>query len=62
MARDTLNRIQSAPMRRRPMNPLVPLGVVLILLIGALFLLSRSASEQPTHMIETEVASAPAAH
>jgi hypothetical protein len=62
MARDSLNRIQSAPMRRRPMNPLVPLGVVLILLVGALFFLSRHASEQPTHPIETEVASAPAAH
>ncbi len=62
MARDSLNRIQSAPMRRRPMNPLVPLGVVLVLLVAALFFLSRYASEQPTHPIETEVASAPAAH
>ena len=62
MARDSLNRIQSAPMRRRPMSPLVPLAVVLVLLVGALFFLSRHASEQPTHPIETEVASAPAAH
>ncbi len=62
MARNSLNRIQSAPMRRRPMNPLVPLGVVLILLVGALFFLSRHASEQPMHPIETEVASVSAAH
>jgi hypothetical protein len=62
MARNTLNRIQSAPMRRRPMNPLVPLGVLLVILIGVLFFLSRHASEQPTHPIETDVASAPAAH
>ena len=61
MARDSLNRIQSAPMRRRPMNPIVPIGVVLVLLVAALFFLSRHASEQPTHPIETEVASAPAA-
>ena len=62
MARDSLNRIQSAPMRRRPMNPIVPIGVVLVLLVAALFFLSRYASEKPTHPIETEVASAPAAH
>ncbi|MEO6248369.1 MAG: hypothetical protein ABIO85_07280 [Sphingomicrobium sp.] len=60
MARDSLNRIQSAPMRRRPMNPLVPLAVVLVLLVGALFFLSSSAKQQPTHLIETDVASAPA--
>lgn len=62
MARDSLNRIQSAPMRRRPMNPVVPIGVVLVLLVAALFFLSRQASEQPMHPIETEVASVPAAH
>jgi len=61
MARNSFNTIQSAPMRRRPMNPLVPLGIVLLLLVGALFFLSHSAKQQPTHLIETDVASAPAA-
>ncbi len=61
MARDNLNRIQSAPMRRRPMNPLVPLCIVLVLLVGALFFLSRHAGEQPMHPIEIDAASAPAA-
>ena len=61
MARNSFNRIQSAPMRRRPMNPLVPLVVVLVILVGALFLLSNSAKLQPVHPIEVDVASAPAA-
>lgn len=56
MAPPSLNRIQSAPMRRRPMNPLVPLAVVLVLLIGGMFLLSRMAKEQPVHAIKVDVA------
>ena len=49
-------RIQSAPMRRRPMSPLVPLVVVLLLIVGGVVLLSRSVSEQPTKVIEVDVA------
>jgi hypothetical protein len=56
MARDSLNRIQSAPMRRRPMSPLIPLLVVLVLIALGLFLLSRSATEQPAQPIEVDVA------
>ncbi|WP_395001020.1 hypothetical protein [Sphingomonas sp.] len=56
MARDSLNRIQSAPMRRRPMSPLIPLLVVLVLIALGLFLLSRSATEQPVQPIEVDVA------
>jgi len=43
-------------MRRRPMSPLVPLVVVLLLIVGAVVLLSRSVSEQPTKVIEVNVA------
>ena len=56
MARNSLNHIQSAPMRRRSMNPLVPLGVVLLLLIGALFFLAHSAKPLPIQPIEVDVA------
>ena len=52
----SLNRIQSAPMRRRPMNSLVPLAVVLLLLVGGTVLLSRMAKEQPLRPIEVDVA------
>ena len=55
-------RIQSAPMRRRPMSPLVPLVIVLLLLVGGVFLLSRSVSEQPTKAVEVDVAPDAAAH
>ncbi len=55
-------RIQSAPMRRRPMSPLVPLLIVLLLLVGGVFLLSRSVSEQPTKVVEVDVAPDAAAH
>ncbi len=55
-------RIQSAPMRRRPMSPLVPLLVVLVLLIGGLVLLSRSAGEQPMKVVEVDVAHDQPAH
>ncbi|MEO7787517.1 MAG: hypothetical protein ABIR77_06820 [Sphingomicrobium sp.] len=58
MARNSLNQIQSAPMRRRPMNPLVPLGIVLLLLVGGLFFLSSSAKVQPVQPIEVDVARA----
>lgn len=51
-----LNRIQSAPMRRRPTSPIVPLVVVLLLIVGGLVFLSKHASEQPTHAIEVDVA------
>lgn len=61
MARNSFNQIQSAPMRRRPMNPLVPLGVVLIILVGLLFFLSHSATQVPLKPIEVDVARAPAA-
>ena len=57
----TPNRIQSAPMRRRPMSPVVPLVVILLILVGALFFLSSSASEQPLQPIEIDVANVPAA-
>ena len=43
-------------MRRRPMSPLVPLVVVLLLIVGGVVLLSRSVSEQPTKVIEVDVA------
>ena len=62
MARNSFNSIQSAPMRRRPMNPLVPLAVVLVIIVGALFFLSHSVKVQPVQPIEVDVASAPAAH
>ena len=62
MARDSLNRIQSAPMRRRPINPLIPLVVVLVVIVGALFLLSHSAKLQPVQPIEVDVARDSAAH
>ncbi|MEO5641171.1 MAG: hypothetical protein ABIQ98_05335 [Sphingomicrobium sp.] len=55
MARDSLNRIQSAPMRRRPMSPLVPLAVLLVILAGLLFFLSRHARPQPLRPIEIDV-------
>ena len=50
------NLIQSAPMRRRPISPLVPLLVLLVVIAGVLFFLSRHASEQPTKIIEVDVA------
>ncbi|WP_309612223.1 hypothetical protein [Sphingomonas sp.] len=49
-------------MRRRPMSPLVPLLIVLLLLVGGVFLLSRSVSEQPTKVVEVDVAPDAAAH
>ena len=48
-------------MRRRPMSPIVPLAVLLLVLVGALFFLSSRAKEQPTQMIVVDVANAPAA-
>ncbi|MFN2473171.1 MAG: hypothetical protein ABR588_04540 [Sphingomicrobium sp.] len=48
-------------MRRRPMSPLIPLLVVLVVIVAALFFLSRHASEQPTKVIEVDVAHEPAA-
>jgi len=57
----TPNRIQSAPMRRRPMSPIVPLVVIVVVLVGALFFLSSRARELPTQPIEVDVANAPAA-
>lgn len=56
MARDSLNRIQSAPMRRRPMSPFVPLAVLLVIVVAALFFLSHHASPQPLRPIEVDVA------
>lgn len=56
MARNSFNRIQSAPMRRRPLNPLIPLAIVLILVVGALYFLSSTAKLQPLHPIEVDVA------
>ena len=50
------NRIQSAPTRRRPMSPLVPLIVIVGLLVGGLFLLAGVAKEQPMRVIEVDVA------
>ena len=55
-------RIQSAPMRRRPMSPIVALLIVLLLIVGGVFLLSRSVREQPTKLIEVDVAHDAAAH
>lgn len=56
MARNSFNTIQSAPTHRRPMSPLVPLLLVLVLLIGGMVLLSRSAKDQPLKPIEVDVA------
>ena len=58
------SRIQSAPMRRRPMSPLLrllPLLVLLALIVAAVVFLSRSAHERPTRTIEVDVANAAAA-
>lgn len=38
------------------MSPLVPLLLVLVLLIGGMVLLSRSAKDQPLKPIEVDVA------
>ena len=56
MARSSLNQIQSAPIRRRPMNPLVPLGIVLVLLVGMMFFLSHNAKMGPVQPVEVDVA------
>lgn len=56
------NRIQSAPMRRRPTSPIVPLIIILALIVGGLVFLSRHASMQPTQTIEVDVAHDAAAH
>jgi len=62
MARNSFTRIQSAPMRRRAMNPLVPLGIVLVIIVGGLFFLSHHAKPQPVQPIEVDVARDSAAH
>lgn len=61
MARNSFNQIQSAPMRRRPMNPFIVPAVLLALIVGALFLFASLAKPQPIRPIETDVASAPVA-
>ena len=57
----TPNRIQSAPMRRRPMSPIVPLVIILVLVVGALFFFSHHAKVLPTAPVEVDVAATPAA-
>ena len=36
MARSSFNQIQSAPMRRRPMSPFVPLAIVIVLFASSI--------------------------
>ena len=62
MARSSFNQIQSAPMRRRPMSPFVPLAIVIVVLVGLLFFLSQYAKLQPVQQVEVDVARDSAAH
>lgn len=41
--------------RRRPMSPIVPLIIVLLLILAGLYFLSTQAEEVPVKTIEVEV-------